>query len=49
MFTDIHTHIIHGIDDGCSNIEESIFLLKHASYNKIENIILTINPNPGKL
>jgi protein-tyrosine phosphatase len=46
MFTDIHTHILSGIDDGCSNIEESIFLLKHAADNKIENIILTPHFDP---
>lgn len=41
MFTDIHTHILHGIDDGCRNIDESIFLMKQAVENKVENIILT--------
>lgn len=27
-FVDIHSHVLPGIDDGCSDIEQSIFILK---------------------
>lgn len=38
---DIHTHILHGIDDGATSLEESIKLLKEASKNNITDIVLT--------
>lgn len=41
MFTDIHTHILDKIDDGCGTIEESVFLLKEAAKNGVDNVIVT--------
>lgn len=38
---DIHTHILHGIDDGAKTIEESIEILKIASQNGVTDIVLT--------
>lgn len=38
---DLHTHILYGIDDGAKSIEESIAILKKASYNGITDIVLT--------
>ena len=38
---DLHCHLLPGIDDGCSNIEESISLLKKMSDQGIKEIILT--------
>jgi len=38
---DIHTHILHDIDDGASSLEESIKILKQAQENNITDIVLT--------
>ena len=39
--TDIHSHIIFDVDDGSSNIEESIELLKRMKEAGFDNIIMT--------
>ena len=41
MFTDIHSHILHGIDDGPENLGQSVELLKAAVRNGTEKIIAT--------
>ena len=41
MFADIHTHILHNIDDGPENLEQSVELLKAAVQNGCEKIIAT--------
>ena len=38
---DIHTHILFGIDDGCSDLEESIKMIKTAQNQGITDMILT--------
>lgn len=38
---DLHTHLLYGIDDGSSSIEESIMLLKEMQLNGIDEIMLT--------
>ena len=38
---DIHTHIIHDVDDGSDAIEESVAILKSAALSGITDIILT--------
>ena len=38
---DIHTHIIHGVDDGSDTIEESVAILKSALNNGVTDIIFT--------
>jgi len=38
---DLHSHILPGIDDGSSNIEESIKIINHLYDNGISDIILT--------
>lgn len=38
---DLHTHILYGIDDGSTSLEESIEILKKASQNGITDIVLT--------
>ena len=38
---DIHSHIIYDIDDGCSNIEESVNVVKKLKTLGFDNIILT--------
>lgn len=38
---DIHTHILHGIDDGPNTLEESIEIIKQAQKNNITDIVLT--------
>ena len=39
--TDMHSHILFGIDDGSSNLEESIELLKGLASIGFDNVILT--------
>jgi protein-tyrosine phosphatase len=41
MFTDIHSHILPGVDDGCRNPEEAKRLLRSCMDNRVENIICT--------
>jgi protein-tyrosine phosphatase len=41
MFTDIHTHILPGIDDGCRDLSQSLSLIESAIENNVSNIILT--------
>lgn len=38
---DIHTHIIHAVDDGSDTIEESVAILKCAVKNGVSDIIFT--------
>lgn len=38
---DIHSHIMPFVDDGCSSIEDSIYLLEHAVEQAVTDIILT--------
>ena len=45
--TDIHCHILPGVDDGAKSIEESLEMLKIASENGIHRIILTPHNKPG--
>lgn len=40
-YTDIHSHILYGIDDGSKNIEESIEIIKQHKEMGFENIVLT--------
>ena len=39
--TDVHSHILFGVDDGCSSLEESIELLKKMQETGFKNVILT--------
>lgn len=41
MFTDIHSHILPEVDDGCSTLEEAHALIDSAIKNNVKNIILT--------
>lgn len=38
---DLHTHILPRIDDGCSNEQESIKVLKELAVNGVDEIVLT--------
>ncbi len=38
---DIHTHILHSLDDGSSSIDESLELLKREKSQGVTNIVLT--------
>ena len=38
---DIHSHILHGIDDGSKSIDDSINILKQAEEDGVTDIILT--------
>jgi len=41
MFTDIHSHILPEVDDGCSTLEESHELIDSAIENNVKDIMLT--------
>lgn len=41
MFTDIHSHILPEVDDGCLTLKESHELIESAIKNNVKNIILT--------
>ncbi len=41
MFTDIHSHIIPFVDDGTSNYEDAVRMLKEETKNNVDKIILT--------
>lgn len=40
-YTDIHNHILHGIDDGAQNIEESLILVNNLNELGISHFICT--------
>lgn len=45
-FTDIHSHILFGVDDGARDLEMSIRMLRMADENGIGSIILTPHNKP---
>lgn len=45
---DIHTHILHGVDDGCKTLEESIMMIKEAVKYGISEVYLTPHYRPSK-
>lgn len=47
-FTDIHSHILPGVDDGAQSMEESISMLRMAEAENIRRIILTPHQKPGR-
>ena len=47
--TDIHTHILYDVDDGCRNIEESIFILKKLYKLGFNNVVLTPHYIKGEI
>lgn len=44
--TDIHSHILPGIDDGARTVEDSIILIKKEIENGVDTIVLTPHFNP---
>ena len=44
---DLHTHILHGIDDGAKNLEESIKLLRMEIDSGVHTLALTPHYNPN--
>ena len=47
MFTDIHSHVIWGVDDGAETEEETFRLLREAAADGIGRIICTPHVTPG--
>ncbi len=47
MFTDIHSHVIWGVDDGADHKEETFQMLKAAVEDGIGRIICTPHVTPG--
>ena len=47
MYTDIHSHVIWGVDDGAETKEETFTMLKAAAEDGIQRIICTPHVTPG--
>lgn len=47
MYTDIHSHVIWGVDDGGETEEETRIMLKAAAADGIDRIICTPHVTPG--
>ena len=47
MFTDIHSHVIWGVDDGAETKEETFKMLREAVEDGIDRIICTPHVTPG--
>ena len=47
MYTDIHSHVIWGVDDGAETKEETFRLLRDAVEDGIDRIICTPHVTPG--
>lgn len=47
MYTDIHSHVIWGVDDGAEEREETFRMLREAAADKITRIICTPHVTPG--
>jgi len=45
--TDIHSHLLPGVDDGSADVEESLAMIKKLSELKYEKLILTPHINHG--
>lgn len=48
FYTDIHSHILPGVDDGSQSLEESISMLEIAEKENIHKIILTPHQKPDR-
>ena len=47
MYTDIHSHVIWGVDDGAETKEETFRMLREAVEDGIDRIICTPHVTPG--
>lgn len=47
MYTDIHSHVIWGVDDGAEEREETFRMLREAAADRITRIICTPHVTPG--
>ena len=45
---DMHTHFLPGVDDGCRDIEESLYLLNQCKQNGVDTVYLTPHVNHPK-
>lgn len=48
MFVDIHHHLIHGVDDGPKNFEDTQRMLINASEQGVRHIVATSHATPGR-
>jgi len=44
---DIHSHLLPGIDDGASNLEQSLALARHAVADGVTHMVVTPHIQPG--
>ena len=49
MFTDIHSHLIYGVDDGAHKRESMEDMLRNAAIDGIDTIISTPHMTPGQV
>ena len=47
-YTDIHSHILPGVDDGATDMEETLAMLKEAYEQGIRTIFATPHYIPGR-
>lgn len=47
--TDLHCHILYGVDDGSKSLEESLAMLKMEYENGVRTIILTPHHHKGRM
>lgn len=48
MYTDVHCHLLPGVDDGCETWEESAACLDQAAAEGVSRILVTPHIRPGK-
>ena len=48
VMIDMHTHFLPDVDDGCRNIEESLYLLRQCKKNGVDTVYLTPHINHPK-
>ena len=48
-YVDVHCHVLPGVDDGSSNMEESLEMLKIAMENGISDVIVTPHYKHGRV
>ena len=48
MFTDLHCHIVYGVDDGAQTFEDAQVMLRKAAEQNVTSVICTSHALPGR-
>ena len=48
VITDMHCHVLPGVDDGCARMEDSLALLREAARQGVGTMIVTPHFHPGR-